>query len=83
VSLTLGNPSQTGAATISGDVSLTIGFLNSAAGRFDVTLGGSTNSVFGSTFANTGSLTIGTAGGTSSFGSGLTARPARPSISPA
>jgi len=72
--LTLGNASQTGTATVTGNVSLAAGILEAAAGAFDVVLGGSTNTIGSGTFLNTGSLTVGTAGGTSTFGSGLTAK---------
>jgi hypothetical protein len=72
-SLNLGNASQTGTVTFTGNASLNNSSLNAAAGAFDMALGGPTNTIGSGTFLNTGSLTVGTAGGTSTFSNGLTA----------
>lgn len=69
VLLTLGNTQQTGAARITGNVSLPYGYITTAGAAFDVALEGADNVIAHPSFNNTGNLRIGRAGGTTTFNS--------------
>jgi hypothetical protein len=68
--LGMGNGTQTGTITITGNT--TVDSLNTSAGAYSIALTGAANTITTyTTFLNTGSVTIGQAGGISSFVNGL------------
>jgi hypothetical protein len=68
--LGMGNGTQTGTITITGNT--TVDSLNTSAGAYSIELTGAANTITTyTTFLNTGSVTIGQAGGISSFVNGL------------
>ncbi|MFM8415554.1 MAG: hypothetical protein ACKOCX_12615, partial [Planctomycetota bacterium] len=69
----LGDTNQSGPVTITGDLSLPLGLMITAAATFDLSLAGAANSIAVSQIDNGGMLRIGRAGGTSTFRDGLMA----------